>query len=79
VKVFADAFARAKSLDSEEVRDALSKTELETFYGPVKFDEAGRNVAKPMVLSQVQGGAYVVVSPAEKASGTPVIPRPPRQ
>ena len=79
VKVFADAFARAASLDGEKVRDALAKTELDTFYGPVKFDEAGRNIAKPMVLSQVQGGVYVVVSPADKASGTPVIPRPPRQ
>ena len=60
------------------MRDALAKTELDTFYGPVKFDEAGRNIAKPMVLSQVQGGVYVVVSPADKVSGTPVIPRPPR-
>jgi branched-chain amino acid transport system substrate-binding protein len=54
----------------------LASTEIETFYGPVKFDAAGRNVAKPMVLTQVQGGDYVVVSPAEWAAGTPVIPRP---
>ncbi len=79
VKVFADAFDRADTLDSEKVRDALAATDLKTFYGPVKFDAAGRNVAKPMVLSQVQGGDYVVVSPAEWAAGTPVIPRPPRE
>ncbi len=54
----------------------LASTEIETFYGPVKFDAAGRNVAKSMVLTQVQGGKYVVVSPAEWATGTPVIPRP---
>lgn len=76
VQVFADAFKRAQSLDPQRVRDAIAATELETFYGPVKFDASGRNVAKPVVLTQVQGGKYVVVSPAQWASGTPVVPRP---
>ncbi|MGV1013853.1 MAG: ABC transporter substrate-binding protein, partial [Methyloceanibacter sp.] len=76
VKVFADAFQRAQSLDQEKVREALAETELDTFYGPVKFDSAGRNIAKPMVLSQVQDGEYIVISPAKWAAGKPVIPRP---
>jgi branched-chain amino acid transport system substrate-binding protein len=76
VHVFAEAFKRAQSLDTEKVRDAIAATELECFYGPVKFDQAGRNVAKQVVLSQVQGGKYVVVSPAKWAAGKPVIPRP---
>jgi branched-chain amino acid transport system substrate-binding protein len=76
VEVFADALERAGSLDLEKVREALASTEMETFYGPIKFDAAGRNIAKPMVLSQVLGGEYVVVSPAEWAAGQPVIPRP---
>ena len=76
VHVFADAFKRAQSLDPEKVRDAIAVTDLETFYGPVKFDAAGRNVAKPMVLTQVQGGRYVVVTPAKWAAGQPVVPRP---
>jgi branched-chain amino acid transport system substrate-binding protein len=42
----------------------------------VKFDEAGRNVAKPMVLSQIRGGKYVIVSPKEWAKDEAVIPRP---
>jgi branched-chain amino acid transport system substrate-binding protein len=74
VHVFVDAFRRAKSLDPRAVRDAIAATELDTFYGPVKFDEAGRNVAKPMVLTQVQGGKYVVVAPAKWATGKPVVP-----
>jgi branched-chain amino acid transport system substrate-binding protein len=78
VRVFADAFERAGSLDPEKVRAALASTELDTFYGPVKFDSAGRNVAKPMVLTQVQGGKYVVVYPTDKAQAKPVIPRPAR-
>jgi branched-chain amino acid transport system substrate-binding protein len=76
VHVFADAINRAQSLDAEKVRDAIAATELQSFYGPVKFDASGRNIAKPVVLTQVQGGKYVVVSPAKWAAGTPVIPRP---
>ena len=57
-------------------RDAIAATELDTVYGPIKFDAAGRNVAKPMVLTQVQGGKYVVVYPRKSAAGTPVVPRP---
>ena len=76
VHVFADAIKRAQSLDTEKVRDALAATELQSFYGPVKFDTSGRNIAKTMVLSQVQGGKYVIVAPAKWAVGKPVIPRP---
>jgi branched-chain amino acid transport system substrate-binding protein len=76
VHVFVDAFKRARSLDPRAVRDAIAATELDTFYGPVKFDETGRNVAKPMVLTQVQGGKYVVVAPAKWAMGKPIVPRP---
>jgi branched-chain amino acid transport system substrate-binding protein len=78
VHVFVDAFKRARSLDPRAVRDAIAATELDTFYGPIKFDEAGRNVAKPMVLTQVQGGKYVVVAPAKWAVGKPIVPRPHR-
>jgi branched-chain amino acid transport system substrate-binding protein len=78
VHAFVDAFKRARSLDPQMVRDAIAATELDTFYGPVKFDETGRNVAKTMVLTQVQGGKYVVVAPAKWATGKPVVPRPRR-
>lgn len=77
VYVFADAFKRAQSLDPEKVRDAISATDLSTFYGPIKFDESGRNVAKPMVLTQIIDGEYVVVAPETVAAQDPVIPRPP--
>jgi len=68
VYVFADAFARAGSLDKEAVRDAIAATDLMTFYGGIKFSEAGNNIAKPMVLRQIQGGAYNVVAPSAFAS-----------
>jgi branched-chain amino acid transport system substrate-binding protein len=75
--VFVDGFSRAQSLDPEKVRDAIATTELATFYGPVKFSTSGRNIAKPMVLTQVLHGKYVVVAPAEWATEKPVIPQPP--
>lgn len=68
VYVFADAFSRAGSLDKEKVRDALTKTDMKTFYGGIKFSEAGNNIAKPMVLRQIQDGKYNVVAPSEFAS-----------
>jgi branched-chain amino acid transport system substrate-binding protein len=76
VYVFADAFERAQSLDPKEVRDAIAATDLATFYGPIKFDETGKNIAKPMVLTQIIDGEYVVVATEKWAKREPVIPRP---
>ncbi len=68
VYVFKDAFERAGTLDKEVVRDALAETDLATFYGQIKFSEAGNNIAKPMVLRQIQDGQYNVVAPSAFAS-----------
>ncbi len=68
VYVFKDAFERAGTLDKEAVRDAISATDLSTFYGQIKFSEAGNNIAKPMVLRQIQDGEYNVVAPSAFAS-----------
>lgn len=76
VQVFADAFERAGSLDPAVVRDALSATDMMTFYGPIKFDETGKNVSKPTVLFQVQDGNYVVVYPQEFAEADFIWPTP---
>ena len=68
VYVFKDAFERSGSLDKEKLRDALSATNMKTFYGGIKFSAAGNNVAKPMVLRQIQNGKYNVVAPSAFAS-----------
>jgi len=68
VYVYMDAFQRAGSLEKEKVREALSATDMKTFYGGIKFSAAGNNIAKPMVLRQIQNGKYVVVAPSEFAS-----------
>jgi len=75
VLVWADAFKRAQTLDQEKVRNAIAATDLKTFYGNIKFSSAGNNVAKPMVLRQIQNGKFNVVAPAEWASHKIDFPR----
>jgi branched-chain amino acid transport system substrate-binding protein len=68
VLVWKDAFERANSFDTEKVRQALSETNMKTFYGDIKFSKAGNNIAKPMVLRQIQNGKLNVVAPSKWAS-----------
>jgi len=72
----ADAIERAASLDKQKIREALVKTDLKTFFGWVKFDETGKNIAKPMVLRQLFQGKYLTVAPSGFAQHEVVYPRP---
>jgi len=78
--VWKDAFERANSLDKDKVRDALSKTDMQTFYGNIKFSPAGQNTAKPMVLFQVRcegdNCENKVVAPTKWAAAKLVHPIP---
>ena len=76
VMVWADALRRAGSFETEAVRAALAATDMQTFYGNVRFDETGKNVAKPMVLRQIRDGEYRVVAPTAWASHELLFPRP---
>ncbi len=76
VLVYIDALERANSFDTEKVRDALAETKLETFYGWVDFDDTGKNIAKPMVLRQIQKGKLIPVAPSKFAAGKVIYPRP---
>lgn len=77
IQVWADAFERANSFDTEKLRDALAATDMQTFGGGVKFAEAGNNIAKPMVLRQIQDGEYLVVAPTKWAAAELRYPRQP--
>ncbi len=68
VIVWKEAFEQANSFDQDAVRDAIANIELETFYGGIKFAPEGNNIAKPMVLRQIQDGAYNVVAPSKWAA-----------
>lgn len=75
VVVWKNALERANTFDTEKLRNAISRTDLRTFFGDIKFASTGQNIAKPMVLEQVQKGKYRVVAPVEWASWPLVYPR----
>jgi branched-chain amino acid transport system substrate-binding protein len=76
VLTFVSAIEHAGSLDREKVRDAIAKTDMMTFFGPIKFDDTGKNTAKAMVLYQVQDGKYLVVAPRKWANSKVIYPAP---
>ncbi|MBP5858850.1 ABC transporter substrate-binding protein [Marivibrio halodurans] len=78
VLVLADAIERAGTLERDAVRAALAETNLETLFGEIRFDETGRNVAKPMLFYQIRDGRFQIVAPANWAWDTVVYPAPPR-
>src|SRR5215813_4028177 len=70
------AMNNAKSIDAAKVRDALKAINLKTSaFGPIRFDANGQN-QHPVLITQVQGGQYRVVFPADVAQAKPVIPAP---
>jgi branched-chain amino acid transport system substrate-binding protein len=72
----AAAIDNAKSDQPQAIRDAIKQLNLaETPFGPVKFDARGQNL-HPVLVTQVQGGQYKVVWPADAAESKPIIPTP---
>jgi branched-chain amino acid transport system substrate-binding protein len=67
--VYQDAVERAESIDKKKVRDALAKTDITTFYGPVKFSANGMNAVRDLPLIQVQDKAIKVLAPADIKNG----------
>ncbi len=64
--VLQEAIERAGSVDKKKVRDALTKTDIVTFYGPVKFGPNGMNQgAKSVPVIQVQNKKIMVLQPDE--------------
>lgn len=71
------AIEKAGSLDPDAVRQALRELDVVIFYGPIKFDETGKNVGKPMGSIQIQDGQINVVAPPEAAVAELIYPMPP--
>lgn len=61
-QVLVDALKRARSIDGQGVRDALSATDIPTPVGQAKFKEDGQRLGT-FVVAQYQKGAPVVVYP----------------
>ncbi len=61
------AIEAAGVLDTDAVRQALYDLDIVTFYGPINFDDTGKNAGKPMGTIQIQDGVVNVVAPTEAA------------
>jgi branched-chain amino acid transport system substrate-binding protein len=71
------AIEKAGSLDPVQVRDAMLKLDVETFFGHFQFDQNGVDVRASAVISQVQGGKAIPVYPTEIAAAAIRYPRKP--
>jgi branched-chain amino acid transport system substrate-binding protein len=69
------AIEAAGTTKTEAVREALLELDVRTFYGPINFDEQGRNWAKPMGAIQIQKGRLELVTPAAMATAELIYPR----
>lgn len=75
--VIADALKRAKSLSSADIRESLSKTDLMTVFGPVKFTSYGKMTNQnklPTYVVQWINGKLELVWPDAVASKKVVYP-----
>ncbi len=71
------AIEQAGSLETAAVREALNNLDAKTFYGPINFDDTGKNAGKPMGSIQIQDGDIVVVAPSSAAVAEFLYPKPP--
>jgi branched-chain amino acid transport system substrate-binding protein len=68
VLVYYHAIRKAGSLEPQAVRNAIAQTNIQTFYGGVRFNEKGQNVAKGMSVIQIQNGKPALVYPTGGAA-----------
>jgi branched-chain amino acid transport system substrate-binding protein len=61
------AAEKAGSTDAQQVRDALAGLDTQSFFGPIKFNDRGQNVTKPMSVIQIQSGEVTTVYPTSQA------------
>jgi branched-chain amino acid transport system substrate-binding protein len=66
--------------DRVALKDAIAETDIQTFYGPIKFEKEGAhyhdNIQPIPVLVQIQGGKVVAVGPKEAAAADYIYPLP---
>jgi len=67
--ILQDAIERAGTTDKKKVRDELAKTDVTTFYGPVKFSANGMNQGRDLPIIQVQDKQIKVLAPADIKNG----------
>ena len=78
--VITDAMKRAADVTPAAIREALTKTDMNTMYGPVKFISYGKKTQQnslPTYLGQWQKQRFENVWPKEMATKPFIYPVPP--
>ncbi len=70
------AIEQAGKLDSDAVRTALLGLEPKTFWGPIGWNEQGKNVKGTSIPVQIQDGKVTAIWPAEAREAAPTYPMP---
>ena len=70
------AIEKANSLDTDAVRQALLSLDVDTFWGPVAWNEKGVNVKGASGPIQIRDGRVVSVYPEDIREAVPVYPMP---
>ncbi len=63
--VLRHAIETAGTLDKKKVRDVLAKTDMTTFYGPIKYTGNGMNQASSVPIIQIQDQKIKVLYPSD--------------
>lgn len=77
--VLKQAMTNAKDWSAEGIRDGLKAVDMETAFGPVKFEDKegyqNQNFVETLAI-QVQNGAFETIWPKDLASKAPIYPVP---
>jgi len=78
LQFFEQAIEKAGTLDQKKIRDIMATEKFDTALGPTWFDEKQRLAKEchPGEIGQWQKGEWEVVLPADKATATPIYPKP---
>jgi branched-chain amino acid transport system substrate-binding protein len=75
VEALVNAIEAAGSLDAGKVRDALAKTNFDSLYGHIAFNDKGQ-ISLPQIMIQIQNDQVVEIYSGGKFVNKPVYPLP---
>ena len=70
------AIEKAGKLEADAVREAFLGLEPRTFWGPIGWNDQGKNVKGTTIPSQIQDGKLVAVWPVQGREAEPKYPMP---
>ncbi len=70
------AIEKANSVDTDAVRAAFAGMDVETFWGPIAWNERGQNIKGASGPIQIQNGKIISVYPEKLREASPAYPMP---